>query len=150
MFKRTGYWQHVQPTGMWADFKTVWQQAGGNRWRIALLSVLATGSLFTLMLPEGGSAPHAPPKVTYITVWPEHRTDEEIMASNIANQKFQEEKRAEQMRRDERVKDIYRALGKASGMDVEKIEAEAAAERAEEERAFQQQFGVREAQDAGE
>ena len=138
MLKRSGYWKHVNPRGMWADFKVVWDQAGANRWRIAVLSAATTFVVFSVMTQEGGSAPHPPPKVTYISSWPEDRTDDEIMASNIVNQKVQEEVRAEQAKRDENVKDIYRALGRVSGMDVEKIEAEAEAERAAEERAWEE------------
>ena len=128
---------------MLADFKEVWQQAGSNRWRIALASVVSTVAVFSVMAQEGDSAPHPPPKVTYITAWPEHRSDAEIIASNIENQKVQDEVRAERAARDEQVRDIYRALGQVSGMDVERIEAEAEAERAAEERAFLERVEAR-------
>ncbi|MCJ2188634.1 hypothetical protein [Novosphingobium beihaiensis] len=133
--KRTGYWKDVNPTGMIADFRLVWQQAGHNRWRIAALSAACTFAVFYLMAQQEGEAPHPPPKVTYISTLPAHRTDKEIMAENRANQKRKEAWQAEQAKRDEMVRDIYRTIGRASGMDVDKIERDAAKERAAEEKA---------------
>ena len=134
--KRSGYWKHVRPTGMFADFIAVWKQAGQNRWRIALVSAACTYGVFHVMSNQGGQAPHPPPKVTYITSWEAGRSDEEIIASNIQNQKVKDILEAEQAERDEQVKDVYRALGRASGMDVEKIERDAQAEREAEEKAL--------------
>ena len=136
LFKRSGYWQHVRPIGMIADFREVWKQAGGNRWRIAAMAAACTFGVFYVMANQGGRAPHPPPEVTYITSWRADRTDAEIRESNIRNQKIKELLAAEQAQRDEQVKEIYRTLGEMSGMDTQKIEAEAAAERAAEEKAF--------------
>jgi hypothetical protein len=47
---------------------------------------------------------------------------------------------AEQAARNREVTDIYRSIGRASGMDVDKIEAEAKAERAREEAARKAQL----------
>ncbi|KHK93159.1 hypothetical protein [Novosphingobium malaysiense] len=135
LLKRSGYWKDVSPTGMVADFRLVWNQAGHNRWRIAALAGACTFGVFYLMSTQEGEAPHPPPKVTYISTLPAHRTDEQIMAENIANQKRKEAWEAEQAKRDKEVRDIYRTIGRASGMDVDKIEREAAAERAAEQKA---------------
>ncbi len=135
LLKRSGYWQDVNPTGMIADFRLVWKQAGNNRWRIAALSAACTFAVFYLMSTQQGEAPHPPPKVTYISTLPAHRTDEQIMAENLANQKRKEAWEAEQAKRDDEVRDIYRTIGRVSGMDVDKIEREAEAERAAEEKA---------------
>lgn len=143
VLKRSGYWKHVNPTGMIADFRAVWKQAGHNRWRIALVSAACTYGVFHVMSNQGGQAPHPPPKVTYITSWKADRSDEEIVASNIANQKVKDILEAEQAVREEKVKDIYRALGRVSGMDVEKIEREAKAEREAEEKAFLEEIEAR-------
>lgn len=148
LFKRSDYWNHVRPTGMIADFKTVWKQAGGNRWRIAALAGACTYVLFYLISNQGGQAPHPPPEVTYITSWEAGRTDAEIRASNLRNQKIKDRLAAEQAVRDEKVKDIYRTLGRASGLDVERIEAEAKAERAAEEKAFRERMAERRAKTA--
>ncbi|HMO68115.1 MAG TPA: hypothetical protein PKE25_05545, partial [Novosphingobium sp.] len=73
-----------------------------------------------------------PPVVTYITSWPADRTEAEIIASNIENQKRKERLAAEQARREEEVRQIYKTIGRLSGMDVEAIEKKAEAERAAE------------------
>ena len=133
---------------MIADFIAVWKQAGRNRWRIALISGACTYGVFHVMMDQGGQAPHPPPKVTYITSWSADRTDDEIIASNERNQKVKEILEAEQAERDEKVKDIYRALGRMSGMDVEKIEQKAKAEKEAEEKAFLQEIEARKAKAA--
>jgi hypothetical protein len=135
-FKRDGYWKHVRPVGMLADFREVWKEAGSNRWRIAALAGACTFAVFYMMANQGGKAPQAPPEVTYISSWRADRSDAEIRESNLRNQKIKDILETEQAERDEQVKDIYRALGRVSGLDVEKIEADAAAERAAEEAAF--------------
>ncbi|PEQ11319.1 hypothetical protein B2G71_17295 [Novosphingobium sp. PC22D] len=135
LIKPTGIWRDVSPRGMFADFREVWKQAGNNRWRIAALAGACTFGVFYVMFQQEGSAPHLPPKVDYISVLPEHRTDAEIMASNIENQKRKEAVAREQARRDEDVRAIYKSLGRWSGMDVEKIAREADAEEAAREKA---------------
>lgn len=110
----------------------VFRQAGPNRWRIAVLAAAATIGLFSIMFQEGARGLPKPPTITYITVWPEHRTDAEIMASNIANQKRKDHLAAEQEKRDAEVRNIYKTLGRASGMDVDAIERDANAERAKQ------------------
>lgn len=143
LLKRSAYWQNVRPRGMIADFASVWRQAGGNRWRIALASAACTYGVFHVMSNQGGQAPHPPPKVTYITSWQADRTDEEIIASNIQHQKIKDVLVAEQAAREEKVKDIYRTIGRMSGMDVEKIEREAKAEQEAEEKAFLEEIEAR-------
>ena len=130
MFKRSGMWTDVKPTGMIADFREVWRQARQHRWRFAIVAAACTAGVFYVMMQQEGSAPHLPPKVTYISVLPEHRSDAEIMASNIENQKRKEAFALDQARRDVDVRNLYRQLGSWSGMDVDKIAREADAEAA--------------------
>jgi hypothetical protein len=120
------------PRGMVADFAEVYRQAGRNRWWIALAAAVCTIGLFSVMWKEEVRGKPRPPEVTYITVWDPHRTDAEIIASNIANQKRKDRLAAEQAKREEEVRGIYKTLGRMSGMDVEKIEREAKAEQAAE------------------
>ena len=145
-FKRSGYWQHVRPIGMIADFREVWKQAGHNRWRIAALAAACTFGVFYVMSQQGGQAPHPPPEVTYVSSWRADRSDAEIRESNRHNQELKEQFEAEQAVRDEKVKDIYRTLGKMSGMDTERIEAEAEAERKAEEKAFMERMAPQQEQ----
>jgi hypothetical protein len=127
----------VSPKGAMEDFAEVVRQAGPNKWRIAVLSALATGGMFSVMWMEGAQGPPARPKVTYITSWPAHRSDAEIIASNQANQRRKEALAAEQAKREEAVRQMYKDLGRASGMDVEAIEAKAKADAADAAKAAQ-------------
>lgn len=122
-------WRQVSPRGAISDFIEVWRQAGGNRWRIALLSAAMTTGIFSVMMQEGAVGPPRRPTIDYITVWDPHRTDAQIIASNIVNQKHKEWLAAEQAKRDEKVREIYKTIGRASGMDVDAIEAKAKADR---------------------
>jgi len=135
IFKRSGMWKDVRPTGMFAEFMHVWREAGHNRWRIAAIAAACTFGVFYLMAGQGGEAPKPLPKVTYITVFKPDRTDAEIEASNIANQKRKEAVEAIEARQDEKVRDIYKTLGRMSGMDVDAIVAKADAEKAAAEKA---------------
>ncbi|MCW1430844.1 hypothetical protein [Novosphingobium sp. JCM 18896] len=120
------------PRGMIADFAEVVRQAGDNKWRIGVAAAVCTIAVFSVMWNEGGRGLPRPPKVTYITVWDPHRTQAEIVASNIANQKRKERLAAEQAKRDEDVRQMYKTIGRASGMDVDAIEKKAKAEQAVE------------------
>ena len=126
------YWKNVDPVGAIADFRTVFQQAGRHRWRIAAVAAACTAGLFTLMVPEEQWVEPRPPEVTYITSWHADRSDAEIVATNIENSKRQAELRAQQAKREEEVREMYKTIGRASGMDVDAIERKAAAERAAE------------------
>ncbi|MFT4027440.1 MAG: hypothetical protein QM676_11655 [Novosphingobium sp.] len=131
-------WRNVDPVGAIADFRTVWQQAGKNRWRIAVAAAACTIGVFSLMYQEEHRILPQPPKVIYITSWRADRSDAEIIASNKANEVYQQKLRDEQAKRDEEVREIYKKIGRASGMDVDAIEAKAKAEKAAEEAARKQ------------
>nr|ALG05344.2 hypothetical protein 5H7_043 [uncultured bacterium 5H7] len=130
-------WKNVDPVGAIADFRTVWEQAGKNRWRIAAVSAAATIGIFSLMFQEDYRILPRPPQVTYITSWHADRSDAEIVATNRANQQYQDRLRAEQAQRDQEVREIYKKIGRLSGMDVDAIEAKAKAEQAAEDAAKQ-------------
>jgi len=117
------------------DFWAYLRRPQPYRWPILGLSMLMTGTLLFWVLQERYYLPPERPRVTYITSFAPGRTDEEIIASNIANQARKEALAAEQAEREELRREIYRTLGRASGMDVEKIEREAAEQRAREEAA---------------
>jgi hypothetical protein len=129
LIRPSAYWRHVNPRGMVADFREVVNQAGPNKWRIGVLSALCTIGIFSVMWQEGGRGKPRPPEVTYIRVWDPHRTQAQIIASNIANQKRKEALAAEQAKREEDVRQVYKKIGRLSGIDVEAAEARANAER---------------------
>jgi Predicted Na+-dependent transporter len=141
LLKRSGIWKDVNPTGMVADFREVWKQAGHNRWRIAAVSAACTFGVFYLMSTQEGKAPHRPPEITYITTLPAHRTDAQILAENIENQKRKEAWAAEQAKRDAEVRELYKSIGRMSGMDVDKIAREAEAEEAARRKAEAERIG---------
>jgi hypothetical protein len=130
-----GYWKHIDPVGAIADFRTVFQQAGRHRWRIGAAAAATTFAIFGMIFQEEYRIEPRRPTVTYISSFAPDRTDEEIIASNRANEQRQALLRAEQAKRDEEVREVYRTLGRMSGMDVEAIERKAAEERAAERRA---------------
>ncbi|MEO1047739.1 MAG: hypothetical protein AAFW59_05365 [Pseudomonadota bacterium] len=77
------------------------------------------------------------PTITYITTFDPGRSDEDIIASNEANQEVKELRQAAEDELANRKREIYKALGAGIGMDVDKIAAEADARRAAEEAAEQ-------------
>jgi uncharacterized protein (UPF0335 family) len=99
---------------------------------MGIAAALCTIGLFSLMWKEEVRGKPKPPVVTYITVFDPNRTEAQIVASNIANQRRKERLAAEQAKREEDVRDIYKAIGRASGMDVDKIERQAKADQAAE------------------
>lgn len=130
-----GFFRRISPKRAALDFAEQWRQPTPHRWQIMGVAIAATFAIFMLFIPDSQRAAPARPEITYITTLDENRSDEEIMASNIENQarKDAAEARAEEVA--ERKKDMYRALGRATFIDVDEMEAEIEAERAVEESA---------------
>lgn len=126
------YWQKINPTGAIADFRQVFHQAGPARWPIAAVSILITVGVFSTLAWESWKKPRPLPEVTYINSWPVDRTEAETEAFIKANQKVKEEREARIEEYEKTGRDLWATLGKASGMDVEKMQKEADAERAAE------------------
>lgn len=131
----SSYWRKVNPVGAVADFREVYKQAGRNRWRFAAAAAAMTIGVFMVMWQEEVRGPPAGPTVTIIKSWRADRSIEQIRRTNLENQREQDRLAAEQAKREEDVRNIYKALGRASGMDVDAIEKKAAADRAAEEAA---------------
>lgn len=129
------YFSRLNPAGGIADFWAEFRRPNPYRWPILLVSFLITGSIFSLIIWDEYRMPPERPKVTYISTFAEGRTDAEILATNEANQRVQDELRAEEEARAERRRDIYRSLGRATGIDVEAIDERVARERAAEQAA---------------
>lgn len=117
-----GYWSRFSPGGAFADFVEQWRQPTPYRWQILGVSVALTFTMMVLLIPESERVPPAKPEVTYISTFAPGRTEAEIIESNIANQERQDALEAERAAREERRRDAYRALGRASGFDVEELE----------------------------
>ena len=135
-----------------ADFRNQWKQPTPHRWPILAASLLMSGSLFFWLTQEQYYYPPEQPKVTYITTFAEGRTDEEIRASNIENQKRKDAREAERARILERRRELYKEVGAASGLDVEDMEARIKAEEAAEAQAERERldelFGNRDRTDS--
>jgi len=131
--------QRFNPTDAVSDFMAVWRMAGPNRWRFMLAALAMTGLVFSLVVTEEHRIEPRPPEITYINSWRLDRSDAEIRASNIAHQRRKEAEQAEQARREEEVRGIYKTIGRLSGMDVDAIERQAKAEQAASARAAEQE-----------
>ena len=129
------YLDKLNPAGGIADFWNEFRRPNPYRVPILLASFLITGSILSMIVWEEAYIPPPRPEVTYITTFAPDRTDAEIAASNAANQRVQDERRAAEEARLERQRDAYRALGRATGMDVEAIDERVARERAAEQAA---------------
>ena len=129
------YRTRFNAAGGLADFWAEWKKPTPHRWPILALSVLISGTLFFWLTKEKYYYPPEQPKVTYITTFAEGRTDAEIRQSNLENQALKEERLAEEERRVQLRRDLYRAVGSATGLDVDEMEAEAKADEAAAEEA---------------
>lgn len=122
-------WREASPRSAIEDLKLVYDQAGNNRWWIAIVSGLATIGVFSIMSGESWKKGRELPEITYINSWPEDRTAEETRAFIEENQRRKEERAALEAKAEAEAKAFWKSLGRVSGMDVDKIEAQAEADR---------------------
>jgi hypothetical protein len=92
-------------------------------WVFLAACVPTTIIIYTFYLDTLEKAKPPPPSVTYFESWPATRTIEESKAAIAERQILKDE----YIRRE---KEAYKAFGRAVGMDVDRIEAEAKAEQA--------------------
>ncbi len=130
-----GFLSRFNPAPGVKDFANEFSRPNPYRWRILAVSCALTFTIFSVFSYEGVKGPPVAPEVTYITSWSGDRTDEEIIATNILNQKRKDEYQAELDAAAEKSREAYRALGSATGMDVDAIEERIAREKAAEETA---------------
>ena len=100
-----------------------------HRFKIMAVAAMVTVALFSVMWQEGGAGIPLPPKITYVESFESGRSEAEIVAGNEAATRASRAAEAEEAASAERVRQMYKTLGRVSGMDVDKIEAEAKAER---------------------
>ena len=113
------------------DFWGEFSRPNPHRWPVLLVSILITTGLFTWITQDKVVGDPIPYKVEYITSFSPDRSEDEIVEGNIANQQRKDELERILAEREERKRELYRALGRAAGMDVERIEREAAEEAAQ-------------------
>ncbi|MEW4448818.1 hypothetical protein [Qipengyuania sp. JC766] len=124
------FFKRLNPVPGLKDFWTEFRRPQPYRVPILLVSCLFTGTIIWMGIPKGGMAPAEEPDVIYITTFSPDRSLEEIRQSNLANQERKEAREAALAAREERIKGLYRALGRATGVDVDEMEREIAREEA--------------------
>lgn len=125
-----GFWRRISPRRAVEDFAQEWRQPAPHRWKVLGVSAAATFFIFMMFVPESQRVEPRPPQITWITTFAPDRTQEEIVASNVANQRRQDELAARLARREEIRKNLYRELGRATFVDVDAMERQIAAEEA--------------------
>jgi len=123
------YFRRISPKHAIKDFAGEWQQPTPHRWPILGVAMAATFAIFMVFLPKDQRGPIAPPEVIYISTFDEARTEAEIIASNCANQQLKDELQARLQQRAELRREMYEALGRATFVDVDAMQAEIDAER---------------------
>lgn len=118
---KQSFWRNVTPGSAVRDFALLWRE-NPYRWRVLAISLVLTGTMLYGFLPENERVPPAKPEIVYISTFAPNRTEEEIVASNIENQKIKEREAAIEAERLEERKEFYRKLGRASGFDVDELE----------------------------
>ena len=120
--------EKISATGAITEFFEVFRDAGPKRWRTVLAASLTTLLLFWALTHGSWRGPPPRPEVTYINSWPLTRTEKQRKAFVEANQKLIDDRAAELARNEEELRERYKAVGRASGMDVDQIERDAKAE----------------------
>jgi hypothetical protein len=113
--------RNVSPIDGFGSFFEHWKQPTPYRWQILGLSVALTFTMMVLFAPKTERVPPAKPNVIWINSWSEGRSDKEIVASNLENQKRKEANAAIAKEREEFRKKFYRDLARASGMDPDEL-----------------------------
>ncbi|MCB2067235.1 MAG: hypothetical protein KDE15_11435 [Erythrobacter sp.] len=127
--------RRVSPRRAVGDFADQWRQPTPHRWQLLGVAMAATFAIFMLFVPKSERMMPAPPDVTYISTFDDGRTEAEIIASNCANQRLQDDLAALEEATEERRREVYKALGRATFVDVDEMERQIEAERAAEEAA---------------
>ena len=118
-----------------AGFADLWdyvREPRPYRWTLLAVSFAIPISGLALLSRESHFRPPDAPEVTYISTFAEGRSEEEIRQSNIANQQRKDALEAERAELERRKIEAYKSLGRATGLDVDAMEREAAMERERE------------------
>ncbi|WP_239807370.1 hypothetical protein [Croceicoccus hydrothermalis] len=120
----------INPMGAMRDFRGVWMQENPHRWRFFALAAAVTICIFGTIFGESYRIEPRAPTITYINTFEPGRSDEEIIASNIENQKRKDALRAERAAREEEIRQRYETVARVSGIDVEEARQQGERERA--------------------
>ena len=121
--------RRLNPISAMGDLGKELSRPHPHRFKIMAAAASVTLGLFSVIWQEGGAGIPLPPKITYVQSFEPGRSEAEIVAGNVAATKASRAVEAEEAASAERVRQMYKTLGRVSGMDVDKIEAEAKADR---------------------
>ena len=130
-----GFFRNVSPLRAVQD---LWQLLGAPneyRTRSLLMAASITGGIFYVMVQQEGRGLPRPPTVIFFESWRADRSDKEIIAGNIAATKQARAEAAEEEARAEDVRQMYKAVGAATGLDTKTMYEQGKAEREAEARA---------------
>ena len=118
----------VSPSSAIGDLIDVWrgQTVTQRFWLLTAACMPAALIIGGIIQDVARKSVPPPPEVIYVESWSLDRSMEEILADQKERQRLREIKEAE-------VRERYKALGRATGMDVDKIEREAMAKKAARE-----------------
>ena len=122
----------INPLSAARDLRNQLVEPRPHRWPVMGVAAAATFAIFSVMFQEGSIGMPLPPTITYFESWRDDRSDAEIIAGNVIATQVRKVREAEQAAGAERVRQAYKTLGRASGMDVEAIERRARAKQSEE------------------
>jgi hypothetical protein len=115
-----GFFRDISPVRAAADLKAVWFDHQEHKWRFLALSAACTIAIFGAFFSESGfEVEWKRPEIMWVTSLEPGRSDEQIMAENIANQKEKDRLEAERLKREEERKAQFRRLAEQLGMDTE-------------------------------
>jgi len=115
------FWRQISPRGAVDDLVHEWRRPNPYRWRVLGVSVAATFTLMVVMIPDSERMEPRAPDVTWISTFEPGRSDAEIVATNLENQKRKDKLAAERAARAERKRQAARALARASGFDPDEL-----------------------------
>lgn len=130
LFRR--FLRRLNPLAALGDLGSELAKPYPHRFKIMAASAVITAGLFSVMWQEGAAGLPRPPEVTYVESLDPDRSEAEIVAGNVAATRAGRAAAAEEAASAERIRQMYKTLGRVSGMDVDRIEAEAKAEAAAE------------------
>ena len=130
-----GFFRNVSPRRAVRD---LWQVLGAPsefRWPALALAAMVTGSIFWIMIHQEGRALPPPPKIIYFESWRADRSDKDIIAGNIEAARKAKAEAAEEERRAEDIRQMYKAVGAATGLDTNTMYKQGNVERDAEAKA---------------
>lgn len=130
LFRR--FLRRLNPLAALGDLGSELGKPYPHRFKIMTAAAVTTVGLFSVMWQEGAAGLPHPPQITYIQSLDPNRSEAEIVAGNIAATRAGRAAEAEEAASAERIRQMYKTLGRVSGIDVDEIEAKAKADAAAE------------------